>query len=106
MVRVVHTAISCFDSILDEAQSPDQSGNNVSNLNELVFYHLIWWNLGNPTVRDRRGACGNVDDRKSRAPQFYPDPPQPKRARRRRGGERVPASRQASTTLHAPWSTP
>jgi len=43
MVRVVHTAISCFDSILDEAQSPDQSGNNVSNLNELVFYHLIWW---------------------------------------------------------------
>ena len=29
---------------------------------------------GNPTVADRRGACGNVDDGKSRAPQFYPDP--------------------------------
>jgi hypothetical protein len=28
---------------------------------------------GNPTVRDRRGACGNVDD-ESCAPQFYPDP--------------------------------
>jgi len=26
---------------------------------------------GNPTVADRRGACGNVD---VRAPQFYPDP--------------------------------
>ena len=30
---------------------------------------------GNPTVADRRGACGNVDDGKSRAPQFYPDLP-------------------------------
>jgi hypothetical protein len=29
---------------------------------------------GNPTVADRRGACGNVDDGKSGAPQFYPDP--------------------------------
>ena len=26
---------------------------------------------GNPTVADRRGACGNVE---LRAPQFYPDP--------------------------------
>jgi len=51
---------------------------------------------GNPTVRDRRGACGNVGDGgtrhppriskervlvtlclKSRAPQFYPDPGYP-----------------------------
>ena len=51
---------------------------------------------GNPTVADRRGACGNVDDGRtrhpprlskervlvtlclqSRAPQFYPDPGYP-----------------------------
>ena len=35
---------------------------------------------GNPTVRDRRGACGNVDNGetvvsqpRSSAPYFYPD---------------------------------
>jgi hypothetical protein len=31
---------------LDEGQSPDQSENNINDINMLAFYHLIRWNLG------------------------------------------------------------
>ena len=45
MVRVVHTAISGFESMFDEVQSPDQSENNINDINVLEFYHVIRWNL-------------------------------------------------------------
>jgi hypothetical protein len=33
---------------LDEGQSPDQSENNINDINMLAFYHLIRWNLDFP----------------------------------------------------------
>ena len=30
---------------LDEVQSPDQSENNINDINVLAFYHVIRWNL-------------------------------------------------------------
>ena len=45
MVRVVHTAFPVSRACLDEVQSPDQSENNINDINVLEFYHLIRWNL-------------------------------------------------------------
>ena len=33
MVRAVHTAITSFEVCLDEGQSPDQSENNINDIN-------------------------------------------------------------------------
>ena len=44
---------------MDEVQSPDQSENNINNINVLSFYHVIRWNLkylNNVVEQDHRAV--------------------------------------------------
>ena len=45
MVRVVHTAISGFESMCGRGAVTNQSENNINDINVLEFYHVIRWNL-------------------------------------------------------------
>jgi hypothetical protein len=45
MVRVVHTAISGFESMFGRGAVARSVRNNINDINVLEFYHVIRWNL-------------------------------------------------------------
>jgi hypothetical protein len=49
MVRVVHTAISGFESMFGRGVITRPYRNNINDINVLEFYHVIRWNLEKTT---------------------------------------------------------
>jgi rRNA maturation protein Rpf1 len=50
MWRAARALISCYYTTSGGISSPDEISNNLNNINDLKFYHVIWGNLRAPVA--------------------------------------------------------